>query len=587
MNSKKSIQFLYIIKKSVQSSIKTSKVSTTLGVFSPHNIQFGLLILGITFLSFSSSSSFSTKNLSEGRTYYLNGLTGSDVNDGLSPQSAWQSLQKASQVDLRPGDKILLSKGCTFYGKLQMNGGGSESDPVIVSAYDPKSGNTSLPVINAKGYLAAIQIENGKNIKISNLELTSDAGTPEEPQACTERYGVLITASEPGIYPNLKLEKLRIHNIFATENIESNGQNLTSNMGMGIVITMQNKDAIIKNVRVEDCAIEMTGHTGIRIFGWGDKSDTTWLDNVTIVNNRLTHIGGPGMVPGRCQHVLVRGNMVDHSGSSIDPRMHARGSGIWPWTCNNVLIEKNKLMHARGKNDSCGAHIDFNCKNVVVQYNLSLDNEGGFVEILGNNHNCAYRYNISINDGFRVKGENGAQNDGKILWTSGYVGHGNKRTGPFNSYIYNNTIFVKEGSRSCFSFEKTTEGLLIANNIFHVLGKTLHVQGGQEIFENELSQSIPNVVFTNNLYINAAVLPADLPVKDINPYIGNPEFKNGGGDDPHNYVPENSKLIKDKGIRIEKIPGDKIGLTIGLGVELDYFGHSINGLPDLGAIEIQ
>jgi nitrous oxidase accessory protein NosD len=111
------------------------------------------------------------------------------------------------------------------------------------------------------------------------------------------------------------------------------------------------------------------------------------------------------MVPTRSRNILVRGNTVDHSGSSADPRMHQRGSGIWTWTARDVLIEKNKFMHARGKADSHGAHIDFNCNNVVIQYNMSIDNEGGFVEILGNNHNCAYRYNISINDGSRVRGE--------------------------------------------------------------------------------------------------------------------------------------------------------------------------------------
>lgn len=172
---------------------------------------------------------------------------------------------------------------------------------------------------------------------------------------------------------------------------------------------MTNKGAKIKSIKIEGCNIEMTGHTGIHIFGFGDKTGSTYLDGVTILNNHLKNIGGPGMVPGRCENVVVCGNVVDRSGSSIDPRMHARGSGIWPWTCNNVLIEKNKFMHARGKNDSCGTHIDFNCKNVVVQYNLSLDNAGGFVEILGNDHNCCYRYNISINDGFRIKGENKAQ----------------------------------------------------------------------------------------------------------------------------------------------------------------------------------
>jgi hypothetical protein len=531
------------------------------------------------------NTNFQIFSQSNGRIFYIDSNQGNDSNSGLSPQLAWQSLQKVGEVVLAPGDKILLSMGCTFYGKLQLKGGGSESDPVIVSAYDSGNGNTSLPVINAEGYVAAVQITNGKNIEVSNLELTTDAGTPIDSLARTERYGIWVTADETGLYPNLRLANLKIHHIFATENIvlpNILGANPTSNMGMGITISMQNKDAIIKNVSIENCVIEMTGNRGIHVNGSG-----TILDNLKILNTSLTNIGGPGMVLARCNEVLVRGNVVDHSGSSADPRMHARGSGIWPWGSNNVLIERNKFMHARGINDSAGAHIDFNCRNVIIQYNLSIDNEGGFVEILGNNYNCAYRYNISINDGSRVKGENGARGDGRIIWTHGFRGVGNKREGPVNSYIYNNTIFVKEGSRSVFSLANTTDGILIANNIFYILGETLSVpvHEGEPTLRD--SSPISNVVFTNNLYENANILPESLPIKDNNPFIGNPEFRNAGGVNPYDYIPGNTSNVKNKGIEIKKLPGDEIGLFRGLKVETDFLGNPIKGLPDIGAIEIQ
>ena len=284
---------------------------------------------------------------------------------------------------------------------------------------------------------------------------------------------------------------------------------------------------------------------------------------------------------------MVRGNITDHTGSSIDPRMHARGSGIWPWTCKNVLIERNSFMHARGKADSCGAHIDFNCSDVVVQYNLSLDNAGGFVEILGNDKNCCYRYNISINDGFRVKGENGAHQEGKVLWTSGFVGSKKKKHGPYNSYVYNNTVFVKEDIRTCFSFTRTTEGILVANNIFYIMGGTADVSGDQDTQSEDMSRTIKNAVFKNNLFQKAGILPESLIIKDIAPLLGNPGFANAGGIKPEDYIPGNKALVKDKGITIEKIPGDPVGLKIGLEVETDFFGNSIQGPPDLGAIELQ
>lgn len=517
------------------------------------------------------------------QTFYLNSTTGSDSNDGHSPETAWKTLEKASQVQWNAGEKLLLCEGEEFFGKLEIRGNGTRENPIIVSSYSTGNHQKEKPLINGAGFLAGIQIRNGGNIRISNIKITADGGSPREEEAKTVRYGVLVEADEPGIYPNIEIKNLEISNIFASENINKDGQNPTSNMGYGIFVAMQKSDAVLKNIRIEDCKIEMTGHTGIRIFGFKDS----YLDSVTILNNVLKNIGGPGMVPGICENVLVRGNVTDHTGSSIDPRMHARGSGIWPWTCKNVLIEKNKFMYARGKADSCGAHIDFNCSNVVVQYNLSLDNEGGFVEILGNDRNCCYRYNISINDGFRVKGKNGAHQEGKILWTSAYTGRGNKKEGPYNSYIYNNTVFVKEDIRSCFSFTKTTDGILIANNIFYITGPTADVSDDQDTKVADGTVSLANVVFSNNLYENTTILPASLFLKDSSPLTGNPRFKNTGGLTAEDYIPVNANIVKDKGIKIEKIKGDEIGLFTGLQVDVDFFGNPVGTRPDLGAVEIQ
>ena len=74
---------------------------------------------------------------------------------------------------------------------------------------------------------------------------------------------------------------------------------------------------------------------------------------------------------------------------------------MWPFDCKNVIIQHNKFLNARGPMDSYGAHIDYGNENVVIQYNYSYNNEGGFAEILGDNINCGYRYNISVNDGYR------------------------------------------------------------------------------------------------------------------------------------------------------------------------------------------
>ena len=68
---------------------------------------------------------------------------------------------------------------------------------------------------------------------------------------------------------------------------------------------------------------------------------------------------------------------------------------------------------------------------------------------------------------------------------------------------------------------------------------------------------------------------------------GDPEFKNAGEFEPADYVPGNAEAVKDRGIAIDKLAGDEIGLKIGLEVTTDFFGNEIIGMPDLGAVEIR
>jgi hypothetical protein len=101
---------------------------------------------------------------------------------------------------------------------------------------------------------------------------------------------------------------------------------------------------------------------------------------------------------------------------------------------------KKKFLYANGPGDSAGAHIDYNCDNIVLQYNISAYNAGGFCEILGNNYNCMYRYNLSINDGHHYKSIDGAFKKENFM-VKRFQGEKKKRKGPVNSYFYNNTIY--------------------------------------------------------------------------------------------------------------------------------------------------
>lgn len=524
--------------------------------------------------------------------YYFHPKKGNDNNTGNSKDLPFQNIQKIASLQLAKGDSILLATGYEHNGTIELKDiHGSIVQPVVISSYltDQTNKTISKAIINARGYKNGIFLENCNNIHVSGITITANAGTfpkTENPKN-TMRCGVLMKTSSKGTYGNITLDNLLVKDIFFEEQGFQRGKsevrtaNGTQSYGWGIRFINQTTEAFINNIIVQNCTVENVAHTGIKF-----TASHLGIKDVKIINNNVLKTGGPGIQMSRVENALVKENTVNFSGSNDDSRKWGRGSGLWTWGSKNVLIEHNKFMNANGPGDSAGCHIDFNCNDIVVQYNFSVNNAGGFCEILGNNYNCAYRYNVSVNDGHRVKKINGAFQEGKIFWLSGFCGKGNKRNGPFNSYFYNNTIYVSKDIVAKIAVDKASSGVFIANNIFYIEGQSKAVLGDQYTPEKAGESQVKNIVFENNLYRTDSNWPENVLIQDRGIIVGNPEFSKNGGLELLNYIPENTKLISNKGIPITKIPGDDIGLRIGLNVEKDILGNPISGLPDLGAIEL-
>lgn len=522
-------------------------------------------------------------------TYYISFKSGSDSNSGLKKDAPFRTLEKIGKLDLDPGDKILLASGEIFSGTLNLkNISGTEENPILISSYESHE-NKNFPLIDSKGFSHGIVLENCSHVVISDIEITGNGGAAsDEAKKSGMRCGVLVTTSKKGIYKNIQLLNLVIRDIFFENEgfirgkDEVRTENGTQSYGWGIRFINTVDGAVIKDLLVENCLVQNISHTGIKFTG---KKES--IQNIKVYGNRVDHTGGPGIQMSGVHVGHVSNNHVNRSGSNDDSRKWGRGSGLWTWGSSNIIIEKSSFRNANGPGDSAGCHIDFNCSNVIVQYCLSENNAGGFCEILGNNYNCAYRYNISINDGHRVKNIEGAFQEGKIFWLSGYAGQNQKRNGPFNSYFYNNTIYVKDDIEAKYAIDRASEGVLIANNIFYIEGESKLVLGDQYRPDTVSKANIKNVFFRNNLFLKIGNWPKDIIIQDDAPVYGNPEFKQKGGKLLEDYIPTNTRLIKDKGIVIPKIPGDERGLFIGLDVSYDILGNKLIGPPDLGAIEVK
>lgn len=521
------------------------------------------------------------------KDYFVHPKIGNDKNSGLSKKRAFQSLERLSQVKFSPGDQVFLAANETYFGTLVLsNINGTIQNPILVTSivWDKKE-KFSPAIINFKSFPNGVLIEDASFIIIEKIHLTGNGYNGEPQSDLKMRCGVLVTSKDQKMTSitlrNLKISEVYFENEgFTRDEKEVKTENGTQKYGWGIRVINQNQNTSIDEVKIEQCHVEHVSHTGIKLTGKQKN-----ISNTIISGNTVFKTGGPGIQMSEVKNVHVFENFVSNTGNKDDSRKWGRGSGLWTWGASYVLIEKNKFLYANGPGDSAGAHIDFNCNHIIIQYNLSAYNAGGFCEILGNNFNCAYRYNVSINDGFRIKGENGAFQEGKSLWLSGYQGQKKARKGPVNCYFYNNTIYTDATIHPKIAFDNTSQGFLMANNIFYMVNPMKVVLGDQYKADVSSDGLIQDLIFTHNLFLNADSWPKDFSMQDATPVFGNPEFMNLSGLNLEDYLPKNTALIQNKGIPIPFIPNDTEGLYLGLKMGKDILGRKVSDLPSLGAIE--
>ncbi len=457
------------------------------------------IFLIISFFISCNQDQFGEKN-ETGYNYYFNSISGDDSNLGTK-EKPFKSFYFLENINLKKGDKILLANGSTFTNTINLiNKNGIEVSNYLVD------NNKKIPVINSKGKIAAVFIENSSNINISNIEITANGGGANEflhNKLKTDlRTGILYLVTDEKIHNNLNISEVKIRDIFyenpgyVRSEKEVRTPNGTKSYGWGIRIVNLSKNGNLENISINNSEFKNISHTAIRFKGVRENQ----FKNLEIHDNVVLKTGGPGMVFNSTKNLFAKRNDINYSGSFDDTRKWGRGSGLWTWGSSYAVISNNKFQNANGPADSAGCHIDFNCNDIIVENNLSQNNAGGFIEILGNNYNCAYRNNVSVNDGHRVKGKKGAFQEGKTFWLSGYIGKGKERNGPFNSYIYGNKVYVGKDIIPKIAVDKAARGVFVANNIFYFENDPVMVLGDQYKPDVGGGSQIKNVFFENNIF---------------------------------------------------------------------------------------
>lgn len=591
------------------------------------------------------------------KNIFIDAVNGNDNNNGQNPDTPIRSLSKLSITELSTGANILLKGNQTHKGTIELiNINTASNKNIYIGSY-----GEGKATIDFKGYPAGIWIENTSNVFISDLRLTGNGGPRElmirpNEKYKDQRYGIRILSSQTKskiATENIKIQNVDIYDVFLLNPVNKSracrqwDMNDSAGWGWGIYGEVI-KGKGINDVLVKEVNISNVSNIGIRFKGQGNIDGTKEknVNDVKIESCTVYQSGGPGMQFSRTNHSSMRNCRITESGNSNDNRKWGRGSGMWTWGCNYFLLEHNIFEGAQGIADCCGAHIDFNCSNVVIQYCLSRYNCGGFIEVLGLNHNCSYRYNVSINDGWRNLKDKPAQDFWGKVGNPGCLvtinGHNNEKCykGPYSTYIYNNTIICTEDGNKpyqnpfIFNIATSNRGVLVMNNIFWFAKRassswSMHKWKDGKPYDaavdfrisysqkenstepdsngsyfanvrpmNEEELAEMEVVMKNNLYklynpegtdkfskvINA--LPDGY--WDENALGGNPLFINENGLDAKDMIPQNETLI-NKGMEITKLKADKTSYGVyfgGLNVEKDFFGNKIKG-NIIGAIAPQ
>jgi parallel beta-helix repeat protein len=67
--------------------------------------------------------------------FHVDATLGDDGNDGLTPETAWQTAARADAEPLAPGDRVAFKRGEVWHETLRLDASGSEELPIVVGSY--------------------------------------------------------------------------------------------------------------------------------------------------------------------------------------------------------------------------------------------------------------------------------------------------------------------------------------------------------------------------------------------------------------------------------------------------------------------
>lgn len=334
----------------------------------------------------------------QARSFFIDPVSGSDLADGRTEQTPWKSADRLQRGPLVAGDRVLFKAATTHRGAVSVSGAGNRKAPVLIGSY----GEGKPPVIDGMGAPSAFVISNPDFLIIQDLEITNPADQP------APRNGLLIQAGDGTTAQGIVVRRLHVHHVSGHD--DRNG-------GCGIFLAAgrspAGKASRYEEVRIEDCWLHDVPFNGILLSGWETRGRDSRgeLENASsriIIRGNLLHdVAGDAICI-----ITTKGAVIEHNEvyraclGQTRGNPEAYSAGIWPNSSDGTIMRWNRVEGLRGKKDGQAFDVDVDCRDTVVEHNVSRNNGKGFLLLcatMDGANDCAtlrtiVRNNLSVDD---------------------------------------------------------------------------------------------------------------------------------------------------------------------------------------------
>lgn len=494
---------------------------------------------GIILAAFIIIVSMSSKvNPQDGTNYYLDAIDGNDNNNGTSPGTAWQSLDKVNSMVFKPGDSILFKANCSWTGQLSPKGSGNREKQIVLGMYDYYSFSRrerNKPHFEGNGCYATVFLKDVEYWTISNLDVSNHVNTTD----IALRNGICVMAKEKGITHRIIIQDCEVHHVDG---------DCRRRVGMyknaAIRVTYPGRSSEenrYDEVLIQRNLIYDVKTSGIYVVSEADGHLEIHYTNVKVAHNRVIRTGADGMIISHCISPLIEYNQVLDAGYHGNYAQTNLIAGMWGDNNTGLIIfQYNEVARTRKfMGDGQAFDTDWGTGGITIfQYNYTHENEGGFYlncpDIRPNKDyvKTILRYNVSVND------------KQSIIW----------RNSETLTEVYNNVFFKTSGNLD----PGDSKTYKYWNNIFFF----------------DLEPNWGPCEYKANCYYPISKNPADASGISENPGFVNAGFLGDGwGNAIYHKLKKGSPCIDT-------------GITISDNGMKDLWDNVLyNGLPDIGAME--